>query len=242
MIKQKKVVAIIPARGGSKGIPGKNLKKVGRYSLLERAILLAKQCPDRVDEVIVTTDSQEMHDIALRYGVAAPTIRPSALAGDFVRSSDVLIHIINQCHLENDYILMLQPTSPLRTASDLRAVVDLLDKNLSTCDAVASVTELASTHPDKVQQIIHGYLAPFIPGVIVERPRQELRQAYRLNGAFYFMHASTILNEKTILPKRTIPFVMPQECSVNLDTMLDWYLLEALIEKKIITLEEYDAR
>lgn len=239
MIKERRVIAIIPARAGSKGIKAKNLMKVGKHSLLERSILLAKNCADCIEKIIVTTDSSEMHEIALRYGVAAPTMRPTELAGDSARSIDVLIHIINQCHFENDYILMLQPTSPLRTAFDLHAVVDLFRQNQGTCDAVASVSELASTHPDKVQVIKHGYLTTYIPGAVAERPRQEMPTAYTLNGAFYLTYASTILNERTLLPKRTLPYVMPKERSINLDHAWDMILLEALLAKGLVKAEEY---
>jgi CMP-N-acetylneuraminic acid synthetase len=134
---------------------------------------------------------------------------------------------------------MLQPTSPLRNTSDLLAVVELLQKNLDRCEAVASVTELTSTHPDKVQKIVDGYLKSYIPGVTSERPRQELPLVYRLNGAFYLTHATTILKEKTLLPKRTLPYIMPMERSINLDTMMDIYILEALLEKGVVELEEY---
>ncbi len=239
MIGDKRVVAVIPARAGSKGIPGKNLIKVGGYSLLERSILLAQKCMDCVEKVIVTTDSPEMHEIALRYGAGAPTLRPPELAGDAARSIDVLIHVIRQCHLENDYILMLQPTSPLRTKADLAAVVGFLKDHQGTCDAVASVAELTSTHPEKVQRIAEGYLTTYIPGVIAERPRQEMQEAYILNGAFYLTQARTILSERTLLPKRTLPYVMPKERSINLDHAWDMVLFEALIAKGLVCVEEY---
>lgn len=239
MIGNKKVTAIIPARGGSKGIKGKNLKKIGKHSLLERSILLAQSCPEDVQRVIVTTDSPEMHEIAGHYGAAAPCLRPAHLAGDFARSIDVLIYLIEQCHLENDYILMLQPTSPLRTKEDLKAVVGLLRDQQGQADAVASVSELTSTHPDKVQIIDQGCLRTYIPGVVAERPRQEMKTAFTLNGAFYLTHAATILGQRTLLPKRTLPYIMPKERSINLDHAWDMVLLEALLEKGMVAIEEY---
>ena len=211
MIGNKKVVAIIPARGGSIGIKGKNLRKVGRHSLLERAIFLAHSCPDCVENFIVTTDDPEMYVISLRHNAAAPEPRPVHLSHDHARSIEVLKYVIELCGLEKDYILMLQPTSPLRNTTDLKAVIKLFKTNMDRCDAVASVTELTSTHPDKVQKIEDNYLAPFISGAVSERPRQELLQAYRLNGAFYLTHATIILKENTLLPKRTLPYIMPQE-------------------------------
>jgi len=239
MIDNKKIVSIIPARGGSKGIKGKNLRKIGRHTLLERAILIARKCSDCVDRVIVTTDDLEMYEISRKYNSAAPELRPAHLSHDFARSIDALEYIIELCNLENDYILMLQPTSPLRNTSDLRAVVELFRLNMDRCDAVASVTELTSTHPDKVQKIANEYLAPYIPGTISERPRQELTQAYRLNGAFYLTHASTIMNEKTLLPEHTLPYIMPLERSINLDHPWDLVLLESLLDKGLVTIEKY---
>jgi CMP-N,N'-diacetyllegionaminic acid synthase len=239
MICDKKVVAIIPARSGSKGIKGKNLKNVGHHSLLERAIFLAQSCPDCVENVIVTTDNPEMYAISLRNNASAPELRPVHLSHDHARSIDVLKYVIKLCGLEKDYILMLQPTSPLRNTTDLRGVIDLITANMDRCDAVASVTELTSTHPDKVQKIVNGFLAPFISGAVSERPRQELLQAYRLNGAFYLTHATTIIRENTLLPKRTLPYIMPQERSINVDYPWDLVLLEALLAKGIVEIEEY---
>lgn len=239
MIADKDIVAVIPARGGSKGIKGKNLTVIGRYSLLERSILLAKNCGSSVEKIIVTTDSHQMHEIALRYGVAAPTLRPAELSGDFARTIDVLVHIIKQCHLQDDYILMLQPSSPLRTCFDLTAVVDLFKRNLGSCDAVVSVSELTGTHPDKVQVIANGYLIGYITGTVAERPRQEMPLVYALNGAFYLTHASTILNKRTLLPERTLPYIMPKERSINLDCGWDLILIEVLLAKGLVKLEEY---
>ncbi|HHT9138676.1 MAG TPA: acylneuraminate cytidylyltransferase family protein [Candidatus Wunengus sp. YC60] len=239
MIGDHNVTAIIPARGGSKGIKGKNLRKVGRYSLLERAILLAQRSPDCVENVIATTDDPKMYEISLRYNAAAPELRPAHLSHDLTRSIDVLKYVIKLCGLEKDYILMLQPTSPLRNTTDLRAVIELFKSNMNRCDAVASVAELTSTHPEKSQRIINDYLTPFVPGATSERPRQELLQAYRLNGAFYLTHAATILRENTLLPKRTLPYIMPLERSINLDHPWDMVLLEALLEKGRVEIEEY---
>ena len=239
MIDNQKIAAVIPARGGSKGIKGKNLRKVGQHSLLERAILLAQRCSDCVEKVVVTTDDPQMYEISLKYNAAAPELRPAHLSGDFARTIDVLTYLIELCGLEDDYIMMLQPTSPLRNTSDLRAVIELMKANLDGCDAVVSVAELNSTHPDKVQTIKNGYLTPYIPGATSERPRQELPQAYQLNGAFYLTHATTILKEKTLLPKRTLPYLMPLERSINLDHPWDLVLLDALLEKKMVKVEEY---
>lgn len=239
MIANRRVVAVIPSRGGSKGINRKNLTVIGGLSLLERTILLAQRCTDCVEKVVVTTDDPEMHEVSTRYGAAAPELRPAELAGDSARSIDVLRYVIELCGLRNDYIMMLQPTSPLRTSSDLRAVVRLLQANPDRCEAAVSVAELDSTHPDKVQVIADGYLTSYIPGKSSERPRQELPLVYKLNGAFYLTDAGTIVKKQTLLPERTLPYVMPPARSVNLDHPWDLVLLQALLAQGAVELEEY---
>ena len=201
--------------------------------------MIAKACVDCIDRVIVTTDDPRMHKIALKYDVAMRGLRPRYLSGDRARSIDVLTHVIKRCDLGNTYIMMLQPSSPLRTVSDLRAVIGILRENPNRCEAVASVTKLTSTHPNKVQKIKGGYLTSFISGAISERPRQELPAVYRLNGAFYLTHAATILKKKTLLPKKTIPYIMPEERSINLDRPWDVLMLNLLLDKKIVNIEEY---
>jgi CMP-N-acetylneuraminic acid synthetase len=238
MLNNKKVYAVIPARGGSKGIPRKNLYRLGSDTVLERAINLGKRCI-YVDRVVVSTDDPETFEIAKRYDVDAPSLRPAHLATDSARTVDVVLHLIEELSIVDAYILLLQTTTPLRTLEDANSLFETFEANIDVAEAIVSVTEHDDPHPDKIQKIEGGYVTSYM-GVESMVPRQELPKVYRLNGAFYLTHSDVIVKEHTFMPTKTLPFVMPRERSVNLDSRMDVHLLEALLEKGIVKLEEYD--
>ena len=238
MINGQSLTAFIPARGGSKGIPGKNLRRLGRDTLLERAIKQGKSSPF-VDKVIVSTDDDEIYRIAQGYDVATPGLRPDYLASDDAKTIDVILYTLEEMEISSGYILLLQTTSPLRTVEDINKLCEVFEKRTDDAQAIVSVSEIGSSHPDKMQKIDDGYLMSYL-GKDSHVPRQSLPDVYDLNGACYLTHIDVIKNQKTFIPKKTLPFIMPIERSVNLDTMLDWYLLEKLIEEKVVSVEEYD--
>lgn len=237
MLRGQPVTAIIPVRGGSKGIPGKNVYRLGRDTLLERAIKIAKLCP-YVDRALVSTDNQEMYDIAQRYVAAAPTLRPAELATDNAKTVDVVINLIEKAPIENGWVLLLQVTSPLRTLADLNAFCETFEKGPADAEGVVSLVHFDSPHPDKIQKIEDGMVKSYL-GKESMVARQALPKVYSLNGAFYLTHKDILTTRKTFMPPHTIPFVMPEEKSLNLDGKLDLFLLEALMEKGMIALEEY---
>lgn len=237
MINSQPVIAFIPARGGSKGIPGKNLRRVGADTLLERTIKQGLLCP-YVDQVIVSTDDEEMFRIAKMNNVAAPELRPDYLASDDAKTIDVILFTLEEMKIESGYVLLLQTTTPLRTLEDINTLCESFEKE-NNAEAVVSVSPIGSSHPDKMQKIENGYLMSYL-GKDSHVPRQSLPDVYDLNGACYLTHIDILKNKKTFIPEKTRPFIMPAERSVNLDTMFDWYLLEKLIDEKVVTVEEYD--
>lgn len=237
MIRGQTLTAIIPVRGGSKGIPGKNLYRLGKDTLLERTIKLAKQCP-YIDRVLVTTDHEQMYAIAESHGVAAPALRPAHLATDMAKTVDVVCDLIHSAPIEQGYVLLLQVTSPLRILADLNAYCAQFEAADPSSQAIVSLVAHDSPHPDKIQKIEDGLVASYL-GKESMVARQQLPKVYQLNGAFYLTHRETLLQQKTFMPKETLPFVMPAERSINLDGETDIILLEALLEKGRITLEEY---
>jgi CMP-N-acetylneuraminic acid synthetase len=236
MIREAPVAAIIPVRGGSKGIPGKNLRRIGKDTLLERAIKLGLRSP-WVDRVIVSTDHPEMHAIAQRYGVASPTLRPADLASDAATTAAVVEHVIVECEIASGYLLLLQATAPLRTLADLDALCRRFAA--SDADAIVSLAVHDEPRPEKLKRFEAGYVAPY-GGQSTEGPRQALPQPYRLNGAFYLISLAAFLREKRFMPARTLGFVMPPERSHNLDSLTDWQILEAMIAAGHWRAEEYD--
>lgn len=237
MIRSKPVTAVIPVRGGSKGIPGKNLRKVGGDTLLERTIKFAKAAP-RVDRILVTTDDPAMHDIAVAHGVAAPSLRPDHLATDTATTLDAVRHLIEDAEIAAGYLLLLQVTTPLRTLADLDALAEKFEAD-GQCEAAVSVCPHEGAHPEKLQRVDGDRLISYL-STEAGRARQTMPDLYELNGAFYLIDRETLLREQTFLPKQTLAFVMPPERSANLDTMTDWQILDAMLAAGYWTFEEYD--
>lgn len=237
MLRGQPVTAVIPARGGSKGIPGKNLYRLGRDTLLERTIKIAKLCPF-VDRVLVSTDNQEMYDIAQRYAAAAPALRPGELATDDAKTVDVVLNLIETAPIASGWVMLLQVTSPLRTLGDLNDFCRTFEKAAPSVEAIVSLVRHDSPHPDKIQKVENGLVCSYL-GKESMVARQLLPSVYSLNGAFYMTHMDTLIARRTFMPPHTIPFIMPEERSLNLDGKLDLFLLEALVEKRMIALEEY---
>jgi len=238
MLRGQPVTAIIPVRGGSKGIPGKNLYRLGRDTLLERAIKIAKLCP-YVDRVIVSTDSQEMYDIASRYDAAAHTLRPAELATDNAKTVDVILNVIETSPILSGWVLLLQVTSPLRKLGDLNAFCENFERAPRDTEGAVSLVHFDSPHPDKIQKIEHGFVRSYL-GKESMVARQSLPTVYALNGAFYIAHRDTLINDRTFITSLTLPFVMHAESSINLDTMADLFFLESMLARGVSKVEEYD--
>lgn len=228
MIRGKPLTAVIPARAGSKGIKGKNHYKIDGDTLVERSIKLA-QGISQIDSVYVTTDDPIIYELAKKYNAAPPSLRPKELASDSARTIDAVKHLFHDANIVDGYILLLQVTTPLRTARDLEMLLESFEKN-SEAEAITSVVHHTAPHPDKLLTIKDDYLGSY-SGKNPSVPRQSLPTVYALNGAFYLTSVQTIEDKETFLPEKTIPFEMPAERSINLDEPLDLLLLEAVLAK-----------
>ena len=239
MIRGETLTAVIPVRAGSKGIPGKNLYRIqGGDTLLERSIKLALACPF-IDRILVSTDSDEMYEIAKRYDVAPPSKRPPALAHDTARTIDVVAHVLDDADVNDGYVLLLQVTSPLRTLADLNQFCQDFETEKSA-KAIVSLVRFDAPHPDKIQKIDAGRVESYLNRESMVA-RQQLPPVYALNGAFYLTHREVIVGQSTFMPKgETMPFLMPEERSLNLDGPRDLFLLECLLSHGKIALESYD--
>lgn len=233
MIRNKFLIAVIPARGGSKGIPGKNLYKIAGVSLVERAIQIGK-AGRNIDKVLVSTDHPEIYSIALENDCATPSLRPSSLSTDSARTVDVISNLVSEKVINsNDCVVLLQPSTPLRTQAHLDAVCDILESQWDTVDAVVSVCEIDGPHPYKAQIVNNGYLQSLL-GHDSTVPRQSLPKTFIPNGAFYLVKVSVLLQENTFVPLRAVPYLMPSLESINLDGPMDILLLEAIIDKGMV--------
>ncbi len=238
MLRGKQVTVIIPARGGSKGIPRKNLYFFGKYSLLERSIQIALKSIF-VDKVFVSTDDIEMYKIALKYNVNTKNLRKEELSSDSASTIDVIKDVMNEQDISKGFILLLQVTSPTRTLKNLEEFFINYQNADKIYDSSVSLVELDSPHPDKVQIIKEGKVLSYL-GKESMVSRQSLPKVYALNGAFYLSAISSFAKNNSFFSKNTLPFIMNYLDSFNLDNLSDIYTLEALVNKGLIKIEEYD--
>lgn len=230
MIRGEKLTAVIPVRSGSKGIPGKNMLKIEGETLIERTIKKA-QSSSYVDKVWVTTDDLEMYNIARKFDAAPPSLRPSYLAAGESKTIDAVYHLLKDTDTYSGYIVLLQVTTPLWTVEDLNELCKTFEDN-KEAKGIVSVVKHDAPHPEKIMKINNGWLQTYLGGSS-SVPRQTLPDVYALNGAFYLLSISTLKETGNFVPKRSIPFMMPPERSVNLDGPLDLALLRGLLGKKI---------
>lgn len=222
------VIAIIPARAGSKGFPNKNVAKLGGKSLVELAAIQGRDSR-LIDDVYVSTDSQAYADLAIAEGALFQGLRPAELASDSAKSVDVVLDLLNKLEKKYDYVVLLQPTSPMRTPDDLDAVLKILLDKPDEVDAVLAVERLEEPHPIKVKKISEsGLLEPYIAGSDSMVPRQSLPKAYKSNGAIYACKTPIIYERRTMLPKRTLPYIMDR--TFNVDGEEDFILMKTLHE------------
>ena len=234
MSKKLLTLGIIPARGGSKGIPGKNIKQLAGKPLIYYTIKAAKESK-LLDYFLVSTDDKKIADIAKRYGAEIPFLRPPELAQDETQTLQVLLHALRWAEKNKnckfDYILTLQPTSPLRTSRDIDGAIELAKKN-PKADSLTSVYDLGFP-PQKLKKIIGNTLFDYYEEEIIGTPRQEYStRLYKRNGAIYLTKRHTLLVGNTVLGSKIIPYIMPPEKSVDIDTIFDFELAKFLMKNK----------
>jgi len=223
-----RILALIPARRNSKGIPLKNVKDFGGRPLLAWSIEAAKKSrfPMRV---VCSTDDQDIASTAQDWGAETPFLRPEHLSTDTAQTIDVVLHAVESLKEFFTHVLLLQPTSPLRTSDDIDGAVQLsLDRG---ADAVVSVTE-AAAHPYLTYSTSEDQsMAPFFRPDGVSLRRQDLPPAFVLNGAIYVNTVDSLDRERTFVPQGTLAYPMPRERSIDIDTMHDWAQAEAILKQ-----------
>jgi CMP-N,N'-diacetyllegionaminic acid synthase len=224
-------LAVIPARGGSKSIPGKNIKVVGGKPLIGWAIIAALKAQE-IHRVIVSTDSREIAEVARQFGGEVPFLRPAEIAQDDTPGIEPVLHAVEWCSqnegYEPDFVMVLQPTSPFRTAEDIDEAVNLAEREKA--DSVISVTPVTH-HPNWMQVIDdEGRLRDFVEGGSTVNKRQDMSPVYELNGAIYLIKREILLKKKTFFVDNTFPYIMPVEKSIDIDTPWEMHLAELLFE------------
>ena len=235
MIHGKSVIAIVPARGGSKGLPGKNIKELCGKPLIAWSIE-AGLGSQYIDEMMVTTDSEEIARIAREFGAAVPFIRPAELADDTATSVEVIQHALNfyanELRKQFDYVVLLEPTSPLRETDDIdRSLEQLL--SYPQASAVVGICKTESQHPAfLVKKSRKNFLVGYENLDMRVLRRQEISDVYFFEGSVYVSQTDTLQARKTFYHERTLGYEVPKWKSLEIDDLDDFIMVEALMKHK----------
>ena len=223
-----RVLAIIPARGGSKGVPGKNIKTLGNKPLITHAVACAKKAK-KVTDIVVTTDSEEIEKVVSDLGIKVIK-RPKNLAKDDSNVVTAVQHAYNELKGDYDIIILLQPTAPLRTAKDLDAIVQIFEDS-ENVENVVSVVPMDDIHPARMYNMdFNKALTPFIPNTETLR-RQDLVPVYYRNGCFYAVRVDAFLKQKKFMVENKKAYIMNPEWLINIDTPRDFMLAQLLFNE-----------
>ncbi|QDM00880.1 acylneuraminate cytidylyltransferase family protein [Aliarcobacter butzleri] len=234
MYKDRTFLAIIPARGGSKGLPGKNIKELCGKPLISWSIEAGLKSK-YLDEVMVTTDSKDIAYIAKQYGASVPFLRPDVLASDTATSFDAIKHTIefykNELDKEFNYIVLLEPTSPLRRGSDIDTAIEQLFN--SNADSIVGICRTEDQNPaflvfKNEKDFISGYENHDIKVL----RRQDIKDVYFFEGTIYISKTDVLLNKKTFYHENTIGYVVPKYKSLEIDDIDDFIMVEAIMKHK----------
>lgn len=230
--RRPRALAVIPARGGSKGVPRKNVRPVRGRPLLAYTVDTALAARHLLHDVVLSTEDREIADVGRSLGLEVPFLRPPELAGDDVPMAPVLRHAVSfverRDRVRMDWVLLLQPTEPFRTVEDLEACLALAERG--GCDSVISVVRVFAVHPVLMKRIEGDRLVPFC----VEEPEGTRRQdyeppAYMRNGAIYLTRRDVLMERGSIWGDLIRPYVMPPERSVSVDEERDLKVIEAIM-------------
>ncbi len=229
-----KILAIIPARGGSKGIKNKNIKKFAGKPLLSYAIKVA-QSSKFINRIMVSTESEEIARVAKKYGAEVPFLRPMELAQDNSKVSDAIVHLLDNLRsnegYEPDYIVLLQTTSPMREVNDVDGAIATLLEKQDNADAILSIcrTEqlLFTLNETGCLQLVSS------EEFLKTSNRQELPKTYKCDGSMvYVIKTKTFLEKKTFLPPRTLGYAIPRWRAVDLDDPEDFVVGELIYKNR----------
>lgn len=233
MINKKKIIAIIPARSGSKGLKNKNIKKLGPYPLVAWPIMAAKKSK-YIDKIVVSTDSKKIAAISKKFGLSVPFLRPKKISGDKSSSFEVIKHCLSFLEKKNyffDYIILIEPTSPLTTQKDIDKALEILYRKKNHSKSIVSVSKNINTHPSfNVKINKNGKIKTNFKKFKNNRRRQDLAKVYFFDGSFYISEVNTLLKEKTFYHRETLAYVNEKWKAFEIDDIVDFICVEALIK------------
>jgi N-acylneuraminate cytidylyltransferase/CMP-N,N'-diacetyllegionaminic acid synthase len=230
------ILFVIPARGGSKGLPKKNIKPIAGKPLLawsaEAALGAAKLIGNC--DVIVSTDSDEIAEVAKQCGVSVPFMRPAELATDTAGSIDVIMHALD--FMENEgktynYVAIIEPTSPQRDTQDLVNSFNQL-KNTPEAESIVGVSRTESCHPLFLTKIKNGFLEPYENKTYKVYRRQDIDAVYFFEGSMYISKTDSLRKRRNVYHEKTLGFEMPKWKSFEIDDLTDFMIVERLLEAR----------
>ena len=236
MINLKKVLALVPARSGSKGIPEKNKKLINGIPLLAYPIIAAEKSK-YIDKIIFSSDSKEMCNLARVYGADTPFLRPLELASDTSLRSDVILHTLdfvkNNFQDDFDILVFLEPTSPLTNETDIDTALEFFLKY--DCESLVSVAESPSHHPEYAVKldISSKIIKPFLRNSFEELPinRQLLEPVYFFDGSIYISDIQTFLKKKEFYHEATKGIILDNDKSLEIDEPIDFLIAQQILKK-----------
>jgi len=230
MIDNKRILAVITARGGSKGLKGKNIMPFAGKPLIAWPIAAA-QASQYVDEIIVSTDDHAIAEVAREYNANVPFIRPAYLASDHASSFDVVAHCLDyytQRQQNFDYVLLLEPTSPFTTGNDIDKAIERLVSEHSA-SAIVGICKNEDGHPSfNVTMAKNGLIAAYEDKFSSTR-RQDLTTCYRYEGSLYLSEVSALLKEKSFYHQATLGYVVPKWQAIEIDDLTDFICAQAIM-------------
>lgn len=229
-MENKKILAIIPARSGSKGLKNKNIKSLNGKPMMAYTIETAQKSYI-FDDIIVSTDSKYYAEIARDYGASVPFLRPKHLSQDETKTNDVVEHLIQELKnqgKEYDYFMILQPTSPLRKSKDVVGSLAFMEEKQANSIISVSLTEHTPLYMNTLDESLS--MDDFLPKNISTR-RQELPDYYRLNGAIYLSRVDYFIKYKNLYKEKSYAYIMDRLSSIDIDDELDFEWAEYLLKK-----------
>lgn len=231
MYKGKKILAIIPARSGSKGYTDKNIKDLNGKPMIAYTIETARDSKV-FDYIMVSTDSEKYAEISERFGAHVPFLRSHENSNDNASSWSVCLEVLQKLSENFDIVLLLQPTSPLRTAKNIQEAVDLfIEKN---ADVVVSITK--TSHPIEWCGTLSEScsLFNFVKKEHANKRRQELPQSYILNGAIYAVKSDLINDKLDLFCEKSYAYIMDEDKSIDIDSKIDFIVAEAILKESAL--------
>lgn len=243
MYKDKTILGIIPARGGSKGLPGKNIRMLAGKPLIAWTIDSAKKSK-YIDELIVSTDDKKIAEVSKKRGAKVPFIRPRELSTDKATSIDVMIHALDYFKNKGicfDYMIMLEPTSPLREVEDIDSSIEMLINNRSRAVSIVGISRVEAAHPVfDVMVDNYGLIKPYTGDFSKVGRRQDLSELYFFEGTVYVSDVKELYRRRSYYHDKTLGYIVPKWKSLEVDDLVDLMCIETILKKKKIIKESFN--